>query len=241
MRYENPKLRSLLAAQYVLGTLAGPARKRFERLLLQDAALRGEVARWEGRFHWLMAVLVPLRPRAQVWAGIERIVRGSTYLGTVSGAPPAANRPWLLRTWAGLATAASIALAVVLLSRPTAVAPPPVAQQAAPSYVALVQMPNSTMHWTLSIAPAKGHMTAQAGGTPPPLDGHSPELWWISPSGPVALGVLPISGGGTMPLPKGIDAGGEIQLAVSIEPAGGSPTGKPTGPVVVQTTAIRAA
>jgi anti-sigma-K factor RskA len=258
MRYDQPRLRSLLAAQYVLGTLRGPARARFVRLSAQDADLRAEVTRWEARFHVLQKALPPLRPREQIWLEIERIIRAqpatafppptqSLHIGTVPAAPTTAanNRFW--QNWAAIATAVSLALIATLIYRlpsltpaptPVAVAPPPTP---APSYVALVQMPNSTMHWTLSIAPGKGRMTALAGGDPPPLGGHSPELWWLSPSGPVALGVLPVTGGGTMPLPKEIASVGEIKLAVTIEPAGGSPNGKPSGAPVVVTTAIQAA
>ena len=40
MNYQDPTLRTRLAKEYVLGTLQGAARQRFERLLRYDAALR---------------------------------------------------------------------------------------------------------------------------------------------------------------------------------------------------------
>ncbi len=58
------------------------------------------------------------------------------------------------------------------------------------------------------------------------------ELWIIAPdAAPVSLGLLadgPLTVQYPMP-PRG------WTLAVSIEPAGGSPTGAPTGPVIIAT------
>ena len=44
MNYNNPELRDVLAGEYVLGTLRGKARARFERLLAMDASLRDRAA-----------------------------------------------------------------------------------------------------------------------------------------------------------------------------------------------------
>ena len=62
------------------------------------------------------------------------------------------------------------------------------------------------------------------------------ELWMLPESGqPVSMGLLPVSGGSvSRALPAGLLAllKQSKGIAVSIEPAGGSPTGLPTGPVV---------
>ena len=71
MNYNKPQLRQMLAAEYALGTLAGPARRRFQRLLADDPALRRDVAWWEGRLHALHGGIAPVRPRAQVWQEIQ--------------------------------------------------------------------------------------------------------------------------------------------------------------------------
>jgi anti-sigma-K factor RskA len=61
------------------------------------------------------------------------------------------------------------------------------------------------------------------------------ELWAL-PEGrdPRSLGRIPASGIVRLPLaaPAGMSLQGVPALAVSLEPPGGSPTGKPTGPVL---------
>ena len=49
MKYRNRALMEELAAQYVIGTLRGPARRRFERLCDQDLDMLIAVQRWEDR------------------------------------------------------------------------------------------------------------------------------------------------------------------------------------------------
>ncbi len=47
MNYARPELRDRLAAEYVLGTLHGGARRRFQRLLQQQPELRDAVEFWQ--------------------------------------------------------------------------------------------------------------------------------------------------------------------------------------------------
>lgn len=64
-----------LAAEYVLGTLSGPARRRFESLLDASHATavraRALVAQWEHRLHPLVEPVQPLEPPARLWRNIE--------------------------------------------------------------------------------------------------------------------------------------------------------------------------
>jgi len=71
MNYRKPELQQRLAAEYVLGTLQGPARRRFERLLVEDRALQQLVQVWERRLApWLAAV--PAQPvPPEVWQRIR--------------------------------------------------------------------------------------------------------------------------------------------------------------------------
>lgn len=70
-RYQNPELYERLAAEYVLGTLEGSARKRFERLANERPYIRYAVELWEGRLNTLSEVLPEEKPGAHVWNNIR--------------------------------------------------------------------------------------------------------------------------------------------------------------------------
>jgi anti-sigma-K factor RskA len=76
-------------------------------------------------------------------------------------------------------------------------------------------------------------LTLDAARLPAAEAGKSLELWILPPSGnPRSLGIIP---GGQISLPLDRQAAADLArgaLAVSLEPAGGSPTGQPTGPVL---------
>lgn len=264
MKYDNGQLQRSLAAEYALGTLAGRARRRFERLVQRDAAWLAELRYWESRLAQLALRLKPVAPPDAVWQALQQQIRAEAAARVVpirrpeGPLPPmpkhAANDrqpksppPW--RILAGLATAAGIVVAVVIGQRvplparqpgvpavgvaqaPAVPTPAPVAAPD-PTYVALLKLPESNMQWTLSLAPGRSRITVAASGEYAKLGQHSLELWAITPAGPVSLGLLPVSGRGEMKMPDGLALDGAPTLAVSLEPVGGSPTGKPTGPVL---------
>ena len=223
MKYDDPRLRDMLAAEYVLGTLAGRPRRRFQRLLQYDADLRRTVGDWEA---WLapFADSVPaVEPPARVWRAIEaRIARRRP------------TRSWwsstaLWRSVAAVSTALVIALATLLVARPPAEDP-------AAGIAVLTDgkaPPAMVVSWPLQRRYIRVKMLAQ----PPLPPGRSFELWML-PGGnqaPVSLGVIAASPTQTVALSEKANAmlPGIPGLAVSVEPAGGSQTGVPTGPVIL--------
>ena len=104
MRYAGRKLRQMLAAEYVLGTLRGRARARFVRLLAGDAVLRLEVAYWEQRLAGLASRIAPVTPREVVWTAIDRSINANA----VAGQPQrGAGGLAFWRGWAAVSTADS--------------------------------------------------------------------------------------------------------------------------------------
>jgi len=60
-----------LAAEYVLGTLAGNERAQFAETLAHDPALEKLVAEWEQRLAPLDERIEPMKPPAGLWAKID--------------------------------------------------------------------------------------------------------------------------------------------------------------------------
>lgn len=231
MKYDSPKLRDMLAAEYALGTLRGPARRRFEKLLARDRRLGDLVEDWSARLN-LMAETVPaIAPHPRVWRAIEaRLDR--------AGAAQASARPsHALRLWRALAVFSS-AVAVTLL---VYVGLGPVRAPDVAPVAVLLSDPAGKQGWIVRLVAApKGaaQMRVATLGPPSAAPGKSFELWVLPASGaaPISLGLLPEQGEGLLSMPPAAlsELAGAAALAVSLEPAGGSPTGAPTGPVLTQ-------
>jgi len=225
MDYGRAELADRLAAEYVAGTLRGRARRRFESLLPAHARLRESTLAWQDRLMPLTATVAPVQPSGDVWRRIsERIGHGD---GKVR-APGWWQR---LAVWRGLAAFASVAAIglAVLLANPGPT-PPPIVVVLAPTGAAA---PTGALAPTLvaSISGDRATLVTRP-ITPVVLQAdRSLELWAVPASGPArSLGVLP-GGSGTVAL-RGKVLAGVDTLAVTVEPLGGSPTGKATGPIV---------
>jgi anti-sigma-K factor RskA len=72
MNLLHPERLERLSREYVLGTLTGRARRRFERLLAEAPLAGRVVARWQQRFDVLAAGVPPVQPRDQVWQGLQQ-------------------------------------------------------------------------------------------------------------------------------------------------------------------------
>lgn len=92
--YQHPETVDQLAAAYVLGTLAGPARRRFEAVLPKLPMARENVAEWQQRLQPLAESLRPVRPSPQVLQRIEQRAFGTK---AVPAAAPSALMGWVQR------------------------------------------------------------------------------------------------------------------------------------------------
>ncbi|MGZ5217235.1 MAG: anti-sigma factor [Caldimonas sp.] len=223
MDYGRPDLADRLAAEYVAGTLRGAARRRFEALLPAHAMLREAMLAWQERLMPLTGVIEPVQPSGEVWRRVSERIGG----GTGKSSAGAWDR---LSFWRGLTAFASIAAIglAVLLANPRSVPPPIVVVLAATNAPAGTAQPGSLV---ASIS-GDGSTLVTRPIVPVAVQAdRSLELWAVPKDGaPRSLGILP-GGSGTVAL-RGKVLAGVDTLAVTVEPLGGSPTGKATGPIV---------
>ncbi len=98
MRYTHPALLEHLASTYVLGTLAGGARRRFERLKKDRADVHALVTQWETRLGQLAIAVPAAQPSrassAQLWQSIAARTQpaATNAAAAVSMQPSAPNK-----------------------------------------------------------------------------------------------------------------------------------------------------
>lgn len=225
MRYDNKQLADMLSAEYILGTLKGAARRRFEQLIRQKPVWAQTLDWWESRMHLLADTVPAVNPPNQVWKNIE----------TQLFKPKATQYAAWWKSWAFVSTALAASFATLLV-----IQTPQTVVDATPAAVALLQTEKSEAGWLLN--ETKKSATDVTINVIPlaSLEMKSDnafELWLLpaDKSKPISLGLLPQKGNSVFKVPVDvIPLMATGLLAVSLEPVGGSPTGQPTGAVLYQ-------
>ena len=213
--------RDLLAAEYVLGTLDARASAGVETQLATDSALAEAVAAWTNRLAPLTRLAPPEAPPPDLWDRIEARLPAT--------ARPAPRRSWFWQGWAigaSLAAAAFAGLAFLPRAEKPAYMTVLVSDRAAPAWIAQA---DRTGGITLAaVRPAFGEPQ------PTTPDGRVMQLWGLRPgeTAPTSLALLPRTPGRiSIPAPA-LRPVNNMLIEISLEPEGGSPTGRPTGPIL---------
>ncbi len=229
MRFADQDLRDKLAAEYVLGTMSARARRRFEVHLRSNPQLRRAVAQWEERLSPMGDIVPAIEPPARVWQSI----RSRLNFGQASS-PGFWNSLsfWRISSFASAVLAIALIVAVRMPEREKAPEP-------GRMVVVMNDLATKKPAMTASWEPARpgGRMLRIR------VIGHAEmgpntawELWML-PGGdqkPVSLGLITTHETQFVKVPEAMAArlDASLGLAMSVEPAGGSPTGQPTGPVL---------
>jgi anti-sigma-K factor RskA len=248
----------MLAAEYVLGTLASNEREQAEILIANDPAFAALVRAWEQRLGQLQAMVASVEPPPETWARIQARLDGvepsaamllphPDHAARIAAEGNVIDLRKRLGRWrqvsAGLAAIAAVLLAVVLTTAldpellPVPLRPKPIEivrtieKEVNPGRFVAVLQPNAASPafiLTVDVANRTASIRRVAGGPPP---GKSYELWLVSSRFPAprSLGLVGTDEF-TQPTLANYDPAviGDATFAVSLEPEGGSPNGQPT-------------
>jgi len=253
MRYRNkPALQDRLAAEYVLGTLRGRARLRFQAWMREDPALGRSVTAWEQRLAPMAAGVADVAPPRRVWQGIESRVGAPAAVraGPASApAPPAAAATgggfWesvaFWRGWGLVATGCAAALIAAMALQTPQVVEVPVEKlvestRMQPSYIAVLRDKSGKAVFVAYAGRKSDELWVKRIGMEAEPPEHGYELWGLygkEGAAPKLLGMLPKEDKATIKLAAVADESLKDfpALAITLEPERGS-GGAPTGPVM---------
>lgn len=237
-----------LAAAYALGSLRGGARRRFEAMAREHAAVRAAALVWHGRIQGMNELQPVVAPAPTVWARIHNLVQAEregermAQQRTAERAQPQGGWWQNLAVWRG-AVLAGLAATLVLAATALNLRSELGAQidtlqaqlKATPQvqYVAVLNDAQATASMLVTFDPSNQRLTLQRVGGFREAPDRSLQLWALPPTGqPRSLGVL--SPQRLVALAAGVADVREVPtLAISLEPKGGVPSATgPTGPIL---------
>ena len=237
MNYLLPERLDRLAREYALGTLAGPARRRFERVLRASPAASTAVDIWRQRLSVLDLAVVPMQPPESTWRGIERRLFAPPARAAPAGGAWQTLRGLFSGRSLGGALAGAVLCALLLRMQPGIIDLEPRLDALPQSYVGLLL--DKTGKPTL-VASSRRQGRQITVKLLQPLDipaGKVAELWALPKDGaaPFPVGVIPAKGSAQVALP---DTSEKLffsvsQLAVSFETAPAKAGDAPSGAFVL--------
>jgi anti-sigma-K factor RskA len=225
VNYDRLELLNRLAAEYVLGTLRGGARRRFVAVQRDNARARRVVLAWQERLHPLALALPAVEPRKQVWTNIE------TALGFIADKQDDTLSTGKLNwrkifSWGagfGISAVAGVLLSLaVLLSNPGLLGLEPKTDGLPASYVGLLTNSEGKAA-VLASSRRQGKLLSVKVLAPFVVPaGSVAQLWALPAQGaPFAVGTVPASGKGSIVLNDSAEKlfSNVQRLGVTIEPA----------------------
>jgi anti-sigma-K factor RskA len=219
----------IAAAEYVLGVMEHDARRAFALKMEKSERLRRRVQNWDVMLAPLAENVLPVRPPDDLWRKIELRVHS---VQAIKSARTRTVENWWnnVLLWRGLSLASLTAMTVLIALQ---FLPPHPQNMSSAIYVAELSGETSLVRMTTVYSEHEAVLKFKRTQGDPP-EGRAFELWLIdSDNVAVSLGVLPGGTQGSVKIPAHLQQKmAHAVLAISDEPANGSPTGQPTGSVL---------
>lgn len=218
----------LFAGEYVLGVLSPDQREEFEQEMRRNPRAAALTAFWNDRLFRVAPPPSPVEPATGLWQRIERDLPGKA---------SRKRRPgfwdsllfWRIGSLAGMA--ATVLLAVHLLTMQP--------ESAGLQYLAVLQASSQGTHWIVEINASEVHLRPLG---PVALEAGKSIQFWTKPQGadrPTSLGLVPADRPTVIPIDRLPGLGQNQLFEVTLEPEAGSPTDRPTGPILAVGKAVR--
>ncbi len=236
--------KDILAAEYAMGLLAGEEAAQAEQLLADDEEFIAMHVRWRERLSEIDATATKVTPDAALWTRIEAALprAAKPQIAKMSSPLPSPLlrlkdlwdslgfwRPaGLVATMAALVLAAGLGLSVREVGRQ-------------PVLVAVLMTENNQPGAIVNVL-ADGRAELVPLGDIPVPAGRVLQIWtlWDRVRGPVSVGLAQSARRLDLEV-KALPRTTATQLfEITLEPEGGSPTGRPTGPVLMKGNATTA-
>ncbi|WP_306224718.1 anti-sigma factor [Bosea beijingensis] len=227
--------REILAGEYVLGLFEGAEKEAFEKRMAGDAKLDAAVTRWQTRLAPIDATARMVAPSSGLWQRIESgLDRAPAPSPAVAARPAFGARisQWWDNLWlwrgaalAGIAAALLLAFGLVAALDRARRQPVMVAVLLTDTNVAAAVV-NTFADGRVELLPLQDIAVPQ---------GRALEIWtlWDRAAGPRSVGLIDRARAVPLRLDN-LPLGADQLFEITVEPATGSPTGRPTGPIVAK-------
>jgi anti-sigma-K factor RskA len=237
---------SILAAEYALGPLEHEVRVSAERRIASDPAFARLVEFWQERFAEFDDTAEEVIPDKGLWARIERDIANPTSM------PRESESGTLYRTWIGLwsnlnalrvaAVSGTIAAVVFAMFGLASLKQAHDVAARKPIYVAILIDDATKQAGAVVNAFSDGRVEMIPLSEIDVPKGRVLQIWtlWDRAVGPRSVGIIERARTTWLNL-ENLPATGVDQLfEITLEPDGGSPIGRPTGPILYKGTTSRA-
>jgi anti-sigma-K factor RskA len=223
-------------ADYLLGLMEPAESAAFEARLAADPALAREVAAWRDRLAELDATARPAPPSDRLWPAIAATLDRHRAPRAIARPAPASGRAahlwrslgfWRAAGFAGAAASMLLAIGIVAL----ALRPEPL-----PRLVAVLMGADGGAPGAIVEIDADGRARLVPLVDIPVPQGRALQVWTL-PSierGPVSVGLIDAARGIVLDIDALPAVHGDQLFEITLEPAGGSPIGRPTGPILMK-------
>jgi len=217
----------IISGEYVLGVLSAEDRRRVEARMAVDKRFAQQVRRWQTNLSGFSDDYDDVRPPAQLYNKLERRL-----FRTEESSSGSFGRLWgSVAVWRGLAAASlfvAASLGLYQLSGTLTGGPD------RPLIADLTGQQNAPFNLVVAFDAESGRLSVVPIALKQP-EPKSLEVWIIDEGKPPqSLGILPDNGNGEIVVNadmRRLFAEGKT-IAITVEPYGGAPEGKPTGPII---------